>query len=192
LAGLGVDTELQQRTGHALAESHLERRKRMEIVLLLIAVVAAWFLLPKLIDRLGTSAAHVVFKKDNARAQELSERRLRLEVPGVQPRGLIGAIVNEAGFATEKSWRSGVYIAGWDDGHIVFEYTRKTNLEESPFTATLVATPNGTGDGSIAEYGVAQYVEFGGQALGVDEMEQTERTLGKFIKWKFPETKVIS
>jgi hypothetical protein len=164
----------------------------MEIVLLLIAVVAAWFLLPTLVDRLGTSAARVVFKENNARARELSERLLRLEVPGVQPPGLIGAIVTEAGFATEKSWRSGVYIAGWDDEHIVFEYTRKTNLEESPFTAMLVVTANETGDGSIAEYGVAQYSEFSGQALGVNEMEQTETTLRKFIKWKFPETKVTS
>lgn len=164
----------------------------MEIVLLFVAVAAAWFLLPSLVGRLGTSVARVAFKQSNERARELSERLLRLEVPGVQPREIVGAIIAEAGFATEKSWRSGVYISGWDDEHITFEYTRKTNLEESPFTAMLVAATNETGDGSIVEYGVTQYFEFEGQALGVDEMEQTETTLRKFVQWKFPATKVNS
>lgn len=157
----------------------------------ILVLLAALFVGPWLFGRATTSVArNTVFKKDNERALAISDRLVRIEVPGVSPAELIRAIVGEADFPTEKGLRSAVYIADWDDEHIVFDFGRIAHVGPPPFTAVLVATTNDAGDGLIAEYGVAQLHEFDGQIVGMDQMEQTERTIRQFVTWKFPEAKV--
>lgn len=159
----------------------------------IIALLALILFGPSLLNRLAATVfRNTVFKSQNARGRHLTERLVHIDIPGVLPAEFIRAIVGEAGFGTERTWLSSVYISGWDDEQVVFEYTRKTNLEGAPFTAVLVAKANGSGDGCTAEYGLAEVHEIGGEIVGVSEMEETERTIRQFTKWRFPEATVTT
>lgn len=162
--------------------------------LLILALIGAVALVPWLVGKVTVVAArNTVYKGRNQRASELSERVLRFEVPGVLPKQIVDAVIHEAGFPTSKGVRSAVYITGWDDEHVLFEFTNKLNvMNESGFTSVLEVTRDEAGDGSVGEYAVVEVYEFDGRAAGVEEMEQTAETLRKFTKWKFPQTKVLS
>lgn len=162
--------------------------------LLIIMLVGAVALVPWLIGKVTASAlGNTVYKGRNQRARELSGRVLRFEVPGVLPKQIVDAVIEEAGFATDKGLKNAVYITGWDDEHVLFEFTNKLNItNESGFTSVLELTRDEAGDGSVGEYAVVEIYEVDGRATGVEEMEQTAETLRKFTKWRFPQTKVLS
>lgn len=161
------------------------------VIILLVALV---FLGPWLFGKLWASTTrNTIHKSRNQRAQELYDRRLRFEVPDAPPRAVVEAIVDEAGFRTQKSVKDAVCITAWDHEHIRFEYTNKLNLGEPGFISILEVT--GSDDDGVrtrGDYQVAEAYQFDGRAAGVEEMAGTEQTIRSFIQWKFPETRILA
>lgn len=159
------------------------------IVLLLGLVVAGPWLIGKI---WASTARNTVHKTRNQRAQELAELVVRFEVPDVEPRTVVDAIVDEAGFATKKSVKESVYITDWDDGHVRFELTSKINLAQSGFTAILEVADDEDVGGTAGQYQIVDAYQIDGRAAGVEEMEQIETTIRRFIPWRFPETRILT